>query len=89
MRDSDNDNGLGQVAALATLEDLPYYRRNFRRIVATRRRVARELAALGFDVFPSQTNFLLVRPPGQPAREWLADREMDAFLAATRAILRT
>jgi histidinol-phosphate aminotransferase len=71
IRDSYNVNGLGQVAALATLEDLPYYRRNFRRIVATRARVARELTALGFTVLPSQTNFLLARPPGRPAEEWL------------------
>jgi histidinol-phosphate aminotransferase len=116
IRDSYNVNGLGQVAALATLDDLPYYRRNFRRIVTTRRRVARELTALGFAVFPSQTNFLLARPPVRPAKEWLAalrarrvlvrwfsapavrdylrvtigsEREMDAFLAAVRAILRS
>src|SRR2546422_337540 len=61
IRDSYNVNGLGQVAALATLADLSYYRKNFRRIVATRDRLARELTALGFRVFPSQTNFLLVR----------------------------
>jgi histidinol-phosphate aminotransferase len=72
IRDSYNVNGLGQVAALATLNDLPYYRRNFRRIMATRQRVARELAGLGFEVLPSQTNFLLVRPPGRPAKQWLA-----------------
>lgn len=72
IRDSYNVNGLGQIAALATLDDLPHYRRNFRRIIATRRRVARELAVLGFTVSPSQTNFLLVRPPGPPAKAWLA-----------------
>ena len=71
IRDSYNVNGLGQIAALATLDDLPYYRRNFRRVIATRERVARELAALGFVVVPSQTNFLLVRPPKFPAEEWL------------------
>ena len=36
IRDSYNVNGLGQVAALATLGDLAYYRANFRRIIATR-----------------------------------------------------
>jgi histidinol-phosphate aminotransferase len=71
IRDSYNVNGLGQVAALATLDDLPYYRRNFRRIIATRQRVAAELTRLGFDVLPSQTNFLLVRPPRFPAEAWL------------------
>jgi histidinol-phosphate aminotransferase len=72
IRDSYNVNGLGQAAALATLDDLPYYRANFRRIIATRTRLTRELAALGFQVLPSQTNFLLARPSGFPAAEWLA-----------------
>lgn len=72
IRDSYNVNGLGQVAALATLDDLPYYRANFARVRATRERVCHELTALGFAVLPSQTNFLLVRPPKLPAREWLA-----------------
>jgi len=71
MRDSYNVNGLGQVAALATLEELPYYRANFGRIKATRARLSKSLAALGFDVLPSQTNFILARPPRFPASEWL------------------
>jgi histidinol-phosphate aminotransferase len=72
IRDSYNVNGLGQVAALATLESLPYYRKNFERIKKTRERLARQLSFLGFEVHPSQTNFLLARPPGPSAREWLA-----------------
>jgi histidinol-phosphate aminotransferase len=71
IRDSYNVNGLGQVAALATLSDLPHYRANFRRIIATRRRLTRELEKLGFDVLPSQTNFIFARPPGFPAEIWL------------------
>src|SRR5207247_2179200 len=71
LRDSYNVNGLGQVAALATLEDLPYYRANFEKIIATRSKLSQALGELGFEVFPSQTNFILVRPPQFPAREWL------------------
>ena len=71
IRDSYNVNGLGQVAAEATLGDLGYYRENFRRIVATREQLSRELTRLGFRVLPSRTNFILVRPPGFPASEWL------------------
>lgn len=70
IRDSYNVNGLGQAAATATLEDLPYYRRNFRRLIATRRGTAEALDRLGFEVFPSETNFLLVRPPLAPASTW-------------------
>jgi histidinol-phosphate aminotransferase len=71
IRDSYNVNGLGQVAALATLADLPRYRANFRKIIATREKLSRELGALGFQVFPSQTNFILVRPPKYSAQAWL------------------
>ena len=71
IRDSYNVNGLGQVAALATLGDLSYYRGNFRRLKATRERLRRELTGLGWGVLPSQTNFLLARPPGPPAEQWL------------------
>jgi histidinol-phosphate aminotransferase len=71
IRDSYNVNGLGQAAALATLEDLPYYRRNFQRLKATRQRLSVALEALGFAVLPSETNFILVRPPKFPASEWL------------------
>jgi len=72
IRDSYNVNGLGQIGALATLGDLPYYRGNFRKVIATRERLTRELGELGFEVFPSQTNFLLARPPCFPAERWLA-----------------
>ena len=71
MRDSYNVNGLGQIAAVATLDDLPYYRANFRKIIGTREVLTCELAELGFVVLPSQTNFILVRPPKFPAQAWL------------------
>jgi len=71
IRDSYNVNGLGQIAALATLDNLAYYRGNFRKIIATREKLSRQLTDLGFAVFPSQTNFILVRPPKYPAKKWL------------------
>jgi len=71
IRDSYNVNGLGQIAAQATLANLPYYRANFRRIIATRERLTQALTELGFNVWPSQTNFILTRPPVFPAKDWL------------------
>lgn len=71
IRDSYNVNGLGQIAAEATLDDLKYYRANNRKIIATRERLSRELTRLGFHVLPSQTNFLLARPPLRAAKVWL------------------
>jgi histidinol-phosphate aminotransferase len=81
IRDSYNVNGLGQVAALATLDALPYYRANFRKIIRTRERLGSELAKLGFEVFPSQTNFILVRPPAMPAPTWLQELRQRKILA--------
>jgi histidinol-phosphate aminotransferase len=71
IRDSYNVNGLGQIAAEATLDDLKYYRANFKKIIATREELSRELTKLGFRVLPSQTNFILAKPPLFPAHAWL------------------
>ena len=71
IRDSYNVNGLGQIAAEATLDDLKYYRAHFKKIIATREQLSRDLEKLGFEVLPSQTNFILARPPLFAAKEWL------------------
>ncbi|MGD1087141.1 MAG: aminotransferase class I/II-fold pyridoxal phosphate-dependent enzyme [Verrucomicrobiota bacterium] len=71
IRDSYNVNGLGQVAAEATLNDLKYYRANFKKIIMTREWLSRELTKMGFRVFPSRTNFILAIPPCFPAKLWL------------------
>lgn len=71
IRDSYNVNGLGQIAAEATLRDLPYYQANFRRIIATRQKLSGELTKLGFRVLPSQANFILTKPPSFAAKDWL------------------
>jgi histidinol-phosphate aminotransferase len=71
IRDSYNVNGLGQIAAEATLDDLKFYRANFKKIISTREWLARELTNLGFRVLPSQTNFILAQPPKFPAKIWL------------------
>ncbi len=71
MRDSYNVNGLGQIAAEATLDDLNHYHANFKKIIATREKLSRALTKLGFRVLPSQTNFILAKPPLFPAPDWL------------------
>jgi histidinol-phosphate aminotransferase len=71
IRDSYNVNGLGQIAAEATLDDLKFYQANFKKIIATREWLSSELTKLDFRVLPSQTNFILARPPKFPASEWL------------------
>jgi len=71
IRDSYNVNGLGQIAAAATLDDLKFYRANFKKIIATREWLSNKLAKPGFRVLPSQTNFILAQPPKFPAKDWL------------------
>jgi histidinol-phosphate aminotransferase len=80
IRDSYNVNGLGQVAAEATLDELTHYRANFRRIIATRDWLSRELTKLGFRVLPSQTNFILIRPPRFSAKDWLKKLRAEKIL---------
>lgn len=63
IRDSYNVNGLAQIAALAALDDLPYYRKNLQTIARERENLARSLSRIGFEVTPSAANFLLVSPP--------------------------
>ncbi len=71
IRDSYNVNGVGQIAAAATLDDMKYYRACWKKVVGTRERLSRELTNLGFFVYPSQANFIFAKPPRFPAEEWL------------------
>lgn len=71
IKDSYNLDRLAQEIALAALQDQDHMRRNVERIRTTRDRVAEALTRLGCHVGPSETNFLWVRPPRWPAKEWL------------------
>jgi histidinol-phosphate aminotransferase len=62
IKDSYNLDALAQTLALAALGDMDYMRATAARICATRDRLAASLAGLGFRVYPSDTNFLWVRP---------------------------
>jgi histidinol-phosphate aminotransferase len=52
-----------EALALGALADVDAARTRHREIVAERARLATELAALGWEVLPSVTNFVLTRPP--------------------------
>ena len=64
VKDSYNLDRLALVAAEAALEDLDHMRANVARVRATRTRLARALADLGFTVLPSEANFVLARRAG-------------------------
>ena len=65
VKDSYNLNRLSAIAATAALQDLPWMRRNVRRIQNSRRKLTRGLEKLGFHVFPSQANFVMAQRTGE------------------------
>src|SRR5262245_42318216 len=58
VKDSYNCDTLSLAAGMAALEDEAWTDANAARVRATRGRLERELARLGFDVVPSQSNFV-------------------------------
>jgi histidinol-phosphate aminotransferase len=74
VKDSYNVDMLAQTIGAAALRDHEYMRDNAQRIRTTRERVVAELAALGFHTLPSQTNFILSRPPMDAEAMFLALR---------------
>jgi len=61
VRDSYNLDRLSIAAGAAALEDMAWMKRNAARIQRSRQQLANGLKRLGFQVYPSQTNFLLAR----------------------------
>lgn len=68
VKDSYNLNRLSLVAAAAALQDLPWMARNVRRIQRSRKKLIRGLEKMGFQVYPSQANFVMARKKGQNLR---------------------
>jgi histidinol-phosphate aminotransferase len=82
VKDSYNLNRVSAAAATAALRDLPWMLRNVRRIQRSRAMLSTALERLGFEVYPSQTNFVLARRPGTDMRRIQAD------LKARRMLIR-
>lgn len=68
VKDSYNCDVLSLAAATAAIEDQDYFRETRDKILATRGRMTVELAKLGFDVTPSQANFVWCRRADRPVR---------------------
>src|SRR5262249_454963 len=68
VKDSYNCDVLSLAAATAALEDQEYFRTIRAKILATRARLEKELAALGFAVCPSQANFVWCRRADRPVK---------------------
>jgi len=69
IKDSYNVDRVAQELATAALRDQAYMRRNVRRIMAGRRKLSEGLLKLNFAVFPSETNFVWVKPQGISAEQ--------------------
>ena len=69
VKDSYNVNIAAQIAAAAALADQEYFRQTTAKIIAERERLIAELNKIGFEVSPSQSNFVLARITSPPARE--------------------
>ena len=65
VKDSYNLNRLSIVAAAAALQDLPWMARNVRRIQKSRKKLTAGLRKLGYYVYPSHANFVLVQRRGK------------------------
>ncbi|MCO1333578.1 histidinol-phosphate transaminase [Microbulbifer sp. OS29] len=61
-------DAVAQRVATAAIRDTAWHADNCGKVIATRKRCEQTLAEIGFEVVPSQANFLLVKPP-QPGAE--------------------
>jgi histidinol-phosphate aminotransferase len=68
VKDSYNVNRLSLVAATAALQDMHWMARNAGRIQRSRKKLTDGLRRAGYDVYPSQANFVLARKKGQNLR---------------------
>ena len=62
-----NVDSIAEVLATAAVKSWDYYEDSCAKIMATRDWFSKELKAIGFDVLPSKTNFVLVKPHGVTA----------------------
>ena len=75
VRDSYNVGVLPQIAGLAALRDQDYMTEMTGKIKANRQVLSDQLTTLGFTVLPSQSNFILCKPPTPAQTYFQAMRE--------------
>ena len=66
VKDSYNCDALSIAGATAAIQDQAWLQDNRRRVIASRQRMEKELARIGFIVVPSQANFLWCTHPERP-----------------------
>jgi histidinol-phosphate aminotransferase len=68
VKDSYNCDVLSLTAATAAIQDQNYLGETRRKLLTTRERLTESLRGLGFDVLPSQANFVWARRADRPVK---------------------
>ena len=63
VKDSYNVDAVAQAVALTAYKDQAWMKRNAAKIVKTRERLTKALMKRGWDVLPSEANFIFAKPP--------------------------
>lgn len=80
VKDSYNCDALAIAGATAAIGDRQWFAENRAQVLATRERLSRGLAELGFAVTPSQANFVWCRHHDYPAEELYQRLKADRIL---------
>ena len=81
VKDSYNVDAIAQAVALAAVKDQRWMKANVAKVVKTRRWFTAELERRGWDVLPSESNFVFARPPHRNASSLFgALRERNIFV---------
>ena len=64
---------LAQAGALASVKDVSYFKDTCRKVIELREQLVKDLSELGFEVLPSQANFVFARPSQGNASEIAQD----------------
>ncbi len=67
VKDSYNVDALAQSLALAAIKDQAWMKKNAAKVIKTRERLTAELLKLGWDVIPSESNFVFAKPAHKKA----------------------
>lgn len=73
VKDSYNVDAIAQSLALTAFKDQRWMKANARKVIKTRKAFTRALVKRGWDVIPSESNFVFAKPPaGQAAADLFA-----------------
>ena len=80
VKDSYNCDALSIAAATAAIGDQQWLEENRRKVLATRERMSDRLEEIGFDVVPSQANFVWCTHPEEPLQPIYEDLKFNQVL---------